>query len=159
MSFQTYKRDVNQFETDTKGTLRHWRFYRLANRNWQSKLLGPWKVTQLSWLRQESVKFLPCTTANQPDKQDWLHRSMWISCGSKVLILDWKHYLLKHGSKVGIPIGVRDRMNQSSTQTTPTAKSSALHMTKTLTHCGQQQWQPRWWQRHPSWWQVWRNRH
>ena len=58
MSFRTYRRDVNQFETYTKGRLfvvdasTHWP----SNRKWQTKVLDSWNVNQLSLLRQECVK-------------------------------------------------------------------------------------------------------
>ena len=57
MSFRTYRRDVNPFETDTKGGLFvtdvsiKWP----NNRNWQSKELDLWKATQLNLLHQKSV--------------------------------------------------------------------------------------------------------
>ena len=57
MSFRTYRRDVNPFETGTKGRL----FVVGVSTNWpskgngQTKLLDSWKVTQLNLLRQKSV--------------------------------------------------------------------------------------------------------
>ena len=57
MSFRTYRRDVNPFETDTKGRLFvvdgsiDWP----GNRNWQTKVLDPLKATQLNVLRHKGV--------------------------------------------------------------------------------------------------------
>ena len=57
MSFRTNRRDVNQFETDTKGRLFvvgvsiNWP----SNRKRQTKMLDSWKVTQLSLFHQERV--------------------------------------------------------------------------------------------------------
>ena len=59
MSFRTYRRGVNQSETDTKGRLFvvgvsiNWP----SNRKWQAKVLDSWKIAQLSLLRQECVNF------------------------------------------------------------------------------------------------------
>ena len=58
MPFRTYRRDVNPFETDTKGKLFvvdvsiNWP----SNRDWQTKVLDSWKATQRILLRQKSVK-------------------------------------------------------------------------------------------------------
>ena len=57
MSFRTYRKDVNPFETDTKG--RHfivdvsvnWP----SNRNWQIKVCDSWGTSQLKLLLQKSV--------------------------------------------------------------------------------------------------------
>ena len=48
---------MHPFETDTKGKLSssltlNW----ATNRNWQTKVLGTWQVTQMNLPRQESVK-------------------------------------------------------------------------------------------------------
>ena len=58
MSFGTYRRDVDPFGTDAKGT-----FFVVAvsincssERNWQTKVLGLWKATRLNLPRQKSVK-------------------------------------------------------------------------------------------------------
>ena len=57
MSLQTYRRDANPFETDTKGRLFgldvsiNWP----TNRNWQTTALDSWKATQLNLPRQKSV--------------------------------------------------------------------------------------------------------
>ena len=58
MSFRTYRRDVNPFETNTKGRLSvvavsiNWP----SHRNWQTKVLDSWKAAQLNLLLQKSVK-------------------------------------------------------------------------------------------------------
>ena len=55
---QTYRKDENRFETDTKGRLYvvdisiDWP----SDRNEQTKVLDSWKATQLNLLRQKSVK-------------------------------------------------------------------------------------------------------
>ena len=57
MSFPIYWRDVNPFETDTKGRLfvvgvsKNWP----SNRNGLTKVLDSWTATQLNLLRQKSV--------------------------------------------------------------------------------------------------------
>ena len=59
MPFQTYRRDVDPFETDTKGKLFivdvsiNWP----SNRSWLTKVLDSWKVTQLTLPRQRSVNW------------------------------------------------------------------------------------------------------
>ena len=64
--FWTNTRDVNPFETDTKGWLFvvdvsvNWS----TDRNWQTKVLDTWKVTQLNLLRHKSVHF--CCIAVAP---------------------------------------------------------------------------------------------
>ena len=56
--FRAYRRDVNQFETGTKGRLFvvdvsvNWP----SNRKWQTKVLDSWKATQLTFLCQACVK-------------------------------------------------------------------------------------------------------
>ena len=138
MSFRTYGRDVNPFETDTKGRLFvvdvsiNWP----SNRNWLTKVLDSWKVNQLNWLRQKWVKLCSvggCTellvkcVVNAPCD---VHDSRLIQSGGHTLIIPLN---ASHAAERFSSLHIQ---RYTRTQTIFHTRSQAHEHTQTLAYMG-----------------------
>ena len=108
MSFRTYRRDGNPFETYTKGRLFvvdvsiNWP----SDRNWQTKILDSWEAAQLNLLRQKSVDGTVMVSV--------LHAGRWETALSTVSDTDGP----SDGSRTTVvPAATERRMPDSALQT------------------------------------------